>query len=49
MKRSEFIKYLEEAKRLLVEEVKGLTDYAMEEACYSIEGAIEFVKENEED
>lgn len=50
MTRNEFLKYLDEARRLLIEEMGAdeLTDYAREEACYCIDGAIQFVKENEE-
>lgn len=50
MTRSEFIKVLEEAKRLLLEEVdkEDLTDCAKEKAYYDIEDAIEHLKENEE-
>ena len=48
MTRSEMIKYLEEAKRLLLEEAEELTDYAREKAYFDIEDAIEHLKENEE-
>lgn len=50
MNRTEMIKYLEEAKRLLLEEVEAeeLTDYAREKAYVDIDDAIETLKENYE-
>lgn len=50
MTREEILKYLEEAKRLVAEEVDTdeLTDYAREKAYYCIDGAIDYIKENEE-
>ena len=50
MTREEILKYLEEAYRLLQEEVETeeLTDNAREQACYCIDGAMQYIRENEE-
>lgn len=49
MTRFDLIKKLEEIDRQLLEEIDlETTDYAREHAHYSIEGAIDFLKENEE-
>ena len=50
MTRDELLKRLEEAKRLLAEEVDAdeLTDYAREQSYICLEAAIDHIRENEE-
>jgi hypothetical protein len=50
MTRKEIIKKVEEIKELLLTEVETdeLTDYAREHAYYSLCGAVDYLKENEE-
>lgn len=51
MKKNELIKRLKEIDRLLMEEVEGdeLCDRAREQAHNSIEAAIDYLDENEDD
>ena len=49
MTKNEFIKHLEEAKRILLEEVDlSVTDYARYKANVCIDAAMDYIKENEE-
>ena len=50
MTRREFINKIEEIKEILLTEVETdeLTDYARENAYYSLCGAVDYLEENEE-
>ena len=48
MTRNEFLKHLEETKRILMEEADELTDYAKYKAVVCIESAMDYIQENEE-